>query len=137
MKVLFDTNVILDALLEREPFFENAATLFKAIGQGKIEAFVSATSIKDTYFLICKETKDKDRGLQAVKDLLKLMQICEVNKSVIERAIELNFKDFEDAIQVAAVEPIKPDVIVTRNIKDFKGTSILKMRPKDLCEQLE
>lgn len=136
MKVLFDTNVILDALLEREQFYEDAAALFRAIGKGKIEAFVSGTSIKDAYYIISKQIS-KERGLQAVQELLKIMQICNVDRKVLERAVELNFKDFEDAIQVAAAEPEDLDVIVTRDIKDFKGSPVPIVTPEILCIQIE
>lgn len=136
MKVFFDTNVILDALLKREPFYEHAAILFRAIGDRRIEAFVSATSVKDSYYLIRKETKDKDKAFQDVQQLLKIMKICTVNRGVLERAVELSFKDFEDAIQVASAEIVNLDVIVTRNIKDFKGSSIPALPPEVLINQI-
>ncbi len=136
-KVLVDTNVALDFFLEREPFYQDAKRLFQAIATHKVEALISATSLKDIYYIFCRTTKDEAGALATVKRLLVLMQVCEVNKSTIERAIELNFKDFEDAIQVAAVEPKTPNVIVTRNARDFRGTEIFKMTPGQLLEQFE
>ena len=136
MKVLFDTNVILDAFLEREPFYENAATLLRAIGKDEIEAFVSATSVKDVYYLMSIKTKDREGALEVVKELLKIMTICDVNRNVLEKAIELGFKDFEDAIQVTSAIPHGLDSIVTRNLKDFKGSPILAIPPEILIAQI-
>ncbi|OKH18166.1 type II toxin-antitoxin system VapC family toxin [[Limnothrix rosea] IAM M-220] len=136
MKVLFDTNVILDFFMKRQPFNENAKILFDAIANDKIEAFVSATSVKDIYSLMSVKTKDKEGALEAVKELLKIMTICDVNKRTLEKAIELGYKDFEDAIQVAAAAPVDLQLIVTRNLKDFKNSPIPAVTPEILIAQI-
>lgn len=98
MQVLIDTNVVLDFLQEREPFVEDAAKLFEKIDAGEIEGFIAATTITNIYYIVRKAV-----GIVAAQDaiiqILTDLYICPVDRSVIEQAIALNFRDFEDAVQ--------------------------------------
>jgi predicted nucleic acid-binding protein len=100
MRILIDINVVLDFLQEREPFVEDAAKLFEKIDAGEIEGFIAATTITNIYYIIRKAA-----GIVAAQDaitqILTDLYICPVDRSVIEQAISLNFRDFEDAVQYA------------------------------------
>ncbi|MEM8639322.1 MAG: PIN domain-containing protein [Cyanobacteria bacterium P01_G01_bin.54] len=135
MKILFDTNVLLDVLLSREPFIESSRTLMQAIDTGQMTAYVTATTLTDIFYIVRKQTKSYDRANQAITTILFSMNVCKVDRQIIERAIAFAFKDFEDAIQVACavVEPV--DAIVSRNLA-LAQDSMLIVSPQELCDCL-
>lgn len=132
MRVLFDTNVLLDALLERDPFAENAVFLLNAVKARKIDGFISATTVTDIYYLVRKRTKSSDKAFAAVINLLRLMSICPVDRLIIEAAASLTGTDFEDNIQLACAASLELDAIVTRDKAGFEASSILIMSSADL-----
>ncbi|MEH2389347.1 MAG: PIN domain-containing protein [Nostoc sp.] len=101
MRVLFDTNVLLDALLAREPFVADAAFLLETVESGQVEGFMSATTVTDVHYLVRRQTRSAEVAIAAVTQLLGLMEICAVDRGVLEQAIALGLTDFEDAVQVA------------------------------------
>ncbi|MBD2569343.1 PIN domain-containing protein [Anabaena lutea] len=121
MKVLFDTNVLLDALLAREPFVTEAAFLLEAVESGQIEGFMSATTVTDVHYLVGRQTKSAEVAITAVTKLLALMEVCAVDRGVLEQAIELKLADFEDAVQVASAINWNLEAIVTRDTSGFEG----------------
>jgi predicted nucleic acid-binding protein len=136
MRVLFDTNVLLDALLAREPFVEDAALLLEAIESGQIEGFMSATTVTDVHYLVGRQTRNPETAITAVTRLLELMEICTVDRKVLEQAITLQFPDFEDAIQVACAMAQDLDAIVTRDIDGFKDSPVVVLSPEELRNRL-
>jgi predicted nucleic acid-binding protein len=115
MRILIDTNVVLDFLQQREPFVEDVAKLFEKIDAGEIEGFIAATTITNIYYIVRKAA-----GIVAAQDaitqILTDLYICPVDRSVIEQAIAFNFRDFEDAVQYACAIAHRLDVIVTRDV---------------------
>ena len=136
MKVLFDTNVILDAVLARVPFVENAAYLLEAVELGKIQGFISATTVRDIHYLVKRHTKSTEIAISTISKLLILMEICAVDRGRIQQAVDLGLTDFEDAVQVAAAMGASLDAIVTRDIAGFAGSPISIMSPDELVKQL-
>ena len=132
MNVLFDTNVLLDALLAREAFVEDAAFLLEAVETQMITGFISATTLTDVHYLVGRLTKSPESAITAVTQLLKLMDICPVDRQVLETAIALNLPDFEDAVQVACAMTMNLDVITTRDVKGFIGSPIAIIEPNAL-----
>lgn len=132
MRVLFDTNVLLDALLAREPFVADAAFLLEAIESGKIEGFMSATTVTDVHYLVSRQTKNPETAMIAVTPLLALMEICTVDRNVLEQAIALKLPDFEDAVQIACAMALDLDAIVTRDIAGFRDAPISALSPEEL-----
>jgi predicted nucleic acid-binding protein len=135
MKVLFDTNVLLDALLARVPFVDDAAYLLGAVESGKIQGFISATTVTDVHYLVKRQTKSAETAIATIVKLLVLMEICLVDRNVIERAVALNLVDFEDAVQVASAMQAGLDAIVTRDMAGFVGSPILVMSPEELVKR--
>jgi predicted nucleic acid-binding protein len=135
-RVLFDTNILLDALLAREPFVANAAFLLATIESGQIIGFVTATTITDVHYLVGRQTKSAEIAMTAVTRLLALMEICAVDRGVLEQAIALDFQDFEDAVQVACALLLGLDAIVTRDIAGFNKSPILVLSPEELRTRL-
>ena len=136
MKVLFDTNVLLDALLARQPFVADAAFLLEAVETGKIIGCMSATTVTDVHYLVGRQTKSPELAITAVVRLLSLMEICVVDRDVLESAIALNLPDFEDAVQVACAIASGSALIITRNVKDFTNSPISVLSPNNLRNQL-
>jgi predicted nucleic acid-binding protein len=136
MKVLFDTNVILDVVLARVPFVENAAYLLEAVELGRIQGFISATTITDIHYLVKRHTKSTEIAITTIAKLLILMEICAVDRDVIQQAVDLGLSDFEDAVQVAAAVGASLDAIITRDVTGFVGSPILIMLPDELVKQL-
>ena len=132
MRVLFDTNILLDTLLMREPFVADAAVLLEAVEHGKIAGFISATTVTDVHDLIFRQTKSVEVAIAAVTRLLALMDICAVNRSVLEQAIALNLPDFEDAVQVACAIALSLEAITTRDANGFMGSPVPILSPSDL-----
>ena|SRR4028118_1549831 len=130
MRVLIDTNVVLDFLQEREPFAENAARLFERIDAGEIEGFIAATTITNIYYIV-RKAAGAIVAQDAITQVLTDLNICVVDRNVLEQAIALNFRDFEDAVQYVCGVVNSVDAIVTRDASGFVGVEIPVMSPGD------
>jgi predicted nucleic acid-binding protein len=124
MKVLLDTNIILDFFLVREPFFPPADRLFEAIGNGTVEGFLSASSGTDIFYICRRQTQSLDQTRAILSDVLALLQVCTIDQAILRAAFDSDLADFEDAVQIHAALADGLDAIVTRNIKDFKTALI-------------
>ena len=136
IKVLFDTNVLLDAMLAREPFVADAAFLLNAVESGRIEGFMSATTVTDVHYLVGRQTKSSEAAIVAVTRLLALMEICAVDREILEQAIVLGLPDFEDAVQIACAIELELEEIVTRDVNGFAGSPIPVLSPQELRNRL-
>ena len=112
MRVLLDTNVVLDFVLERSQFFDEADGIFLKCRNKEIEAFVSP--ITPINFYTTRKEKGKDIAFKAVEGLIILVEICRIDKLVLQNAFRLGFTDFEDAVQCASAMAEDLDAIVTR-----------------------
>jgi predicted nucleic acid-binding protein len=128
IKVFIDTDVIIDFLADRKPFSESAAILFNRIEKKEIEGFTSSQSISNLYDILRKYDSQRN-VIQALSDLISLIGILPVGHEVIQKALQSDFTDFEDGIQNFCAETEKMDVIVTRNIRDYKRASIAVLNP--------
>lgn len=134
MKILIDTNVILDLLLEREPFVETAIALFAQIEQGDLEGYIAATTITNIFYII-RKTEGREVALAAIHRLLIGLQFCVVDRQTVETSLSLGLKDFEDSIQLACATLNQLDAIVTRDQKDFIGSNLPIYSPTELLNQ--
>jgi len=131
LKILFDTNIILDVLLNREPFIKLSASIVSAVENKKIEGFLCATTITTLDYLISKET-NRSKARVEIRKLLSLFKISEVNLKVLELSLNSQFKDFEDAVQYYSGEYCGVNGLVTRNTKDYKQTKLPIYTPSEL-----
>ncbi len=131
MKIIFDTNIILDVLLNREPFVELSAHLMNSVENNNIEGYLCATTIATLDYLISKE-KNRTKTKTEVRKLLSLFKISEVNLKVLEMSINSEFKDFENAVQYYSGECCLVNGLVTRNIKDYKQATLPIYTPDEL-----
>ncbi|BDI19393.1 DNA-binding protein [Nostoc cf. commune SO-36] len=124
MKVLIDTNIVLDFLLQREPFFQDAELLFQKIDSGHVVRYVTATTLTDIFYISRRHTRSIDQARQAVSEMLTAMIICPVNRAVLESAFGSGLADFEDAIQIACAIAQRLDAILTRDTQGFLSSSL-------------
>ena len=136
MKILIDTNIILDFLLQREPLFQDAERLFQAVGNGEVVGYVTATTLTDVFYIARRHTQSLDKAKQAVSETLAAMAVCPVDRDILESALNSNCDDFEDAVQICSAVAQGLDAIVTRNAKDFSGSSLPIYSSNDLLTQL-
>ena len=131
MKVLFDTNVILDVLLARRPHVRAAAVLLSFVDQGKIEGVVCATTMTTLHYLASKAVGAAD-AIQHLRTLFEIFSVAAVDRSVLKSALELSFSDFEDAVLHEAGRVSGVAAIVTRNTRDFAKATLPVLSPDEL-----
>ena len=136
MRVLLDTNVVLDFVLLRHPFFNEADEIFIRLQNGDFLAYVSAITPINIFYITRKE-KDKATAFTAIENLLKIIQITKSNNKIYQNALALNFNDYEDALQNECAVEENLDAIVTRNAKDFANSSIAVYTPTEFLQFLQ
>ncbi|WP_029035054.1 type II toxin-antitoxin system VapC family toxin [Salinimicrobium terrae] len=128
--VLIDTDVILDFFFDREPFAEFATEILNLCEENKIKGFTTPVIICNTYYLLRKTAKH-DIVIERIKQLLTIVDVLQIDKEVVLDSLNSDFKDFEDALQnYSAVKNGKVNIILTRNIKDYKKSEIAVMTPE-------
>ncbi len=137
MRVLVDTNIVLDFLLQREPFFQDADLLFQAIDSGQVVGCVTATTLTDIFYISRKHTRSIEQARQAISETLTVMVICPVNRAVLEAAFRSGLDDFEDAVQIFCAVEQGLDAILTRDAKGFLSSSIPVLSIQEFLQQLE
>lgn len=135
MNVLFDTNVVLDVLLDRKPFSVMSSALFAYVEYRKIRGFLCATTITTVYYLSAK-TIGISQTNDEIRKLLQLFNIAPVDDFVLKQAIDRGFADFEDAVLHESAYCVGLDAIVTRNAADFKLSLISIYTPDELADIL-
>lgn len=123
MRILIDTNVVLDVLLNRKPFCSHSASIFKLAEKGCIEAFLTSNSVTDIVYIL-RKTYNKETIKENLLTMFGFIKILNVSASDILNAFEINAGDFEDAVIIQCAIRIKADLIVTRNPDDFKYSPI-------------
>ena len=131
MKILFDTNIVLDVLLNRAPFVDLSANLVSSVENKTIEGYLCATTITTLDYLIAK-SRNRETARIEIQKLLALFQIADVNSTVLSMSINSSFTDFEYAVQYFSGECSKVDGLVTRNTKDYKQAILPIYTPDEL-----
>jgi predicted nucleic acid-binding protein len=135
MNVLIDTNIAIDVLIQREPFYEQSQLILLASEKKLISGFISATTITDIFFIINKTIKNKDISKNLLKKLVfDTVEVAAVDKSIITQALKSSWDDFEDCVQYYVGESIYADYIVTRNPDDFTNENIIVLSPEELLD---
>lgn len=130
MKALLDVNIVLDLFLNRQPFVNEAATIWQAQANGQIEIFVSAVTLPTIYY-ITRKAADRTTARQVVLKLLASVGIAGVDYTVLAQAEALPINDYEDAVQIAAAQVGQLDVIVTRDLRDYQNAPLPVYSPSD------
>ena len=136
MRVLVDTNVVLDVLLERRPFSEAAAQVFALVEGSRIEGFLCATTLTTVDDLLGQALAPA-KAREALQRLLNLFEIAPVNRPVLEQALRSGIADFEDAVLEQAGRLVAVDAITTRNVRDFGKSTITVFDPLELISTVK
>lgn len=123
MKILLDTNIVLDVLMDRAPYSDAAVELFSHVENGLVIGYLCGTTITTVFYLTAKSVGTV-RAKEEIKKLLDLFEVAPVNRHVLQSALLLDFSDFEDAVLHDAASHMGVDAIVTRNLKDFKKSQL-------------
>lgn len=123
MKLLLDTDIVLDLLMDRMPFADAAAELFSKVEDGSATGYLCGTTITTVYYLAAKVV-GTPKAQEEIKKLLSLFEVAPVNRHVLQSALAAGFADFEDAVIHEAARHVGAEAIVTRNQKDFKKSKI-------------
>ena len=135
MKVLIDTNVILDVLCNRAEFVADSSKIWKLCEVEKIEGYISALSVPNIVYILRKElTPQKTKEI--IWQIMMIFRIIDLKPSDLKNAAEMLSADFEDAVQMCCASRIKADYIVTRNIRDFQNSKIIALKPSELLERI-
>lgn len=132
--VLIDTDVLLDFFFDREPFSEFATEILNRCEEKKLNGYTTPVIICNVYYLL-RKTATHQVIIEKIKQLLNIIEITEMNKEVVLYALNSKFKNFEDALQnFSAVHNGTLNIILTRNIKDFKKSELAVLTPETYLE---
>ena len=135
MKILIDTNVILDVLCNRTDFVEDSLKVFKYCEVNQITGCISAMSVSNIVYIMRKEL-DSERIKEILTTLTSLFTVVDLREADLLKAADLDFADYEDALQSVCATRVKANYIVTRNIKDFKNSPVPAIKPSELFERI-
>ncbi len=136
MVILVDTNVILDFLVKREPYFESAKKVMQLCAEEKVKGYVAFHSLPNIFYIMRKQYTEQKRREVLWKVCQVLEVACAEHKKVIEAIENDSFSDFEDCLQEKCAEQVKADYIVTRNIADYRESEIKAIEPDSLLQIL-
>lgn len=137
MRILIDTNVLIDVVARREPFFDDALKIFELCRQEKIDGVIAAHSIVNMAYILRKNFM-ADELRDILSKLCKIFQVEAIDLSKLIAALNnRDFSDFEDCLQLQCALNLNADYIVTRSVKDFAAGKISAITPKDFFKILE
>jgi predicted nucleic acid-binding protein len=129
-RVFVDTDIIFDLLAKREPFYSAAAHLFTLADEGKIQIYISALSMANIHYLIAKQQSESE-AKQILRKFKVLVQVIPLTEKIIDLALNSEFEDFEDAIQYFSTLQNEIEILLTRNLKDYKKAQISVLTAQD------
>ena len=135
MKILIDTNVILDVLCNRKDFVEDSLKIFRYCETTQITGCISALSIPNIVYIMRKEL-DEEKIKEILTTLTSLFTVIDLRETDLLRAADLEFSDYEDALQAVCASRAKVNYIVTRNMKDFAHSPVPAIKPGELLERI-
>jgi predicted nucleic acid-binding protein len=128
-RILFDTNVVLDVLLDRQPHVEASAAAWAAIETGSAEGMLAAHAVTTIHYLVQKEMGN-GKARRILSSILRVFGVAAIDDAVVQEALQLPFSDFEDAVTAAAARLAGCECIVTRNPKDFRRSPVRCLTPE-------
>lgn len=129
-KVFVDTDIIYDLLAKRDPFYSAAARLFTLADEGKVQIFISALSLANIHYLVSKQ-QSESQAKQILRKFKVLVHITPLTEKIIDLALNSEFEDFEDAIQYFSALQNDIEILLTRNLKDYKKAQISVLTAQD------
>ena len=133
-KVFIDTNIVIDLLSKREPFFEEAAELFSLADKQKIELSISTLTIANTSYTLLRHL-DSQKVKSILRKLRLILKLLPLDEKIVGLALnDESFRDFEDALQYFTALENGNELIITRNLKDYKNSKLPTMTARQFIE---
>jgi predicted nucleic acid-binding protein len=136
MKILLDTNIIMDVIEKREPSYRDAIALLKYATDADIKCYFSASSAKDVFYLVKRHTGNLEEAKKAIIQISKFAIFFDTTKQDVQNALLSAVPDFEDAVLVSGAERENMDFVVTRNKKDFANSPVKALTPIEFLESM-
>ena len=136
MTIMCDTNILLDVLLDREPFAEASAKVLSLCEKRTVEGFVTASCITDIFYLVRKQTHSTDIAYHAIGKLLEIVKVCSVTEEDVHNAFLKRAHDFEDCLVAVCAKSRGCDAIISRNQKDFATFGLPVFSPDELLQRM-
>ena len=137
MRVLIDTNILLDVLMRREPFFESSKAVLTLCENRTMQGFVPASAVTDLFYITREALGSVDETYKVIDSILNLVRILTVTNEDILNAFQVRARDFEDCLMATCAKSNQCDGIVTRNEKDFLTFGIALYSPEELLKKFE
>ena len=134
MRLICDTNILLDVICRREPFYTDSACVLNMCEDGDVEGMITVTSLSDLFYITRRLFSDKEKAYEALDLATKILKPCTVSDADAIRAIKEKGKDFEDAMIAYAAESNDCDYVITRNTSDFEGLPVKAIEPSQLLD---
>lgn len=135
-RVLIDSDVILDSFFDRKPFVEYSSNILSMCETRKIIGFLTPLIYSNVYYLL-RQTANHEKVIEKLRQLLKITEVLQMDRKVIENALNSGFKDFEDGLQnYSAVNNGNVDLILTRNLKDYKNSELGVFTPETYLKSI-
>lgn len=135
IRLMIDSNIFLDVLLQREPFFESSKAVLKLCEDKKVQGFLSASSVTDIFYIVRKGLQSTDSACRALGSILDIVKVLTVTNDDVLNAFMQKASDFEDCLLATCARSNKCSVIVTRNKKDFLDFGITLMSPEEILKE--
>lgn len=132
MRLMIDTNILLDVLMHRDPFFDNSKAVLKLCEDRVVNGFISASAITDLFYITRKALGSVEDTYRVISNVLNIVRILTVTNDDVLSAFQIKAKDFEDCLMATCAKSNQCDGIVTRNTKDFNGFGITLYTPEEL-----
>ena len=135
-RLFLDTNVVIDLLGEREPYYDTAAKIASLADKGKIQLIVSALTYSTVYYLLSR-FEDKELVKEKIRKFKVIAETSDLTDKIIDKGLASKFSDFEDSLQYYCAVKMDCDILITRNGKDFKESDIPVLSPDEYLNSLK
>jgi predicted nucleic acid-binding protein len=136
MRILVDTNILLDVLTKRQLHLDDSAKVWTLVHSELVEGYLSAISVNNLYYIV-RKLQDRKTAEAFVDDILNDFEIASLTKSILKQARTVMGKDFEDSIQYFSAIQVGCEVLLTRNKKDFPALGLQILTPREFLQQLQ
>ena len=137
MKVFYDSNVVLDVLLNRTDFLTDSFAALKFSETRKVKGYISVVSTTDIFYLVNRNLKDTQQSIEKMRVLFSIVDIAKADKKIALNALNSGWTDFEDAVQYSVAKKLGAKYIITRNQKDYLKSDIQVVSPKEFTELMQ
>ena len=135
MRILIDTNVILDIVQKQEPFFADSYQALRKAIETNVECLISASAATDIFYMLRRAFQSSQKAKERIEQLSQIFAFADVQGADIQTALMRSMPDFEDAVVEAVAERSGASYILTRNIRDFVGSSVPAVTPAEFLKK--